>query len=249
MTMQPQIAAWMEQIHATTSFPGLKQVVCSLAGQLGFQYFVYRARFPSLPAAEGEVRLDTSPAAWREYCAQHGIDSSWDPLHSRAAREVTPILWSKVRELHPALFDKAKQFGLATGLTQPVHGPSGEWSAITFIKDRGGVKAEREILEAAPHCQFVTSFVHDATTRIIKRQLETSVASPVEAQPELTERESECLGLAALGKTASEIARILWISERTVGFHLTNVRRKLGVTTLRHALTKAASLRILQVAE
>jgi DNA-binding NarL/FixJ family response regulator len=46
----------------------------------------------------------------------------------------------------------------------------------------------------------------------------------------LTRREVEILGLAAEGRTNPELARMLWITEQTVKFHLTNIYRKLGVS-------------------
>ena len=58
----------------------------------------------------------------------------------------------------------------------------------------------------------------------------------------LSRRERECLVLAARGKTAAEIGRSLEISERTVTFHLTNARRKLGTASSPHAVVRAVSL-------
>ncbi len=45
----------------------------------------------------------------------------------------------------------------------------------------------------------------------------------------LTDRELEVLRLVAAGSTNGEIARILWVTEQTVKFHLSNVYRKLDV--------------------
>jgi DNA-binding NarL/FixJ family response regulator len=45
----------------------------------------------------------------------------------------------------------------------------------------------------------------------------------------LTPKETEILGLLALGLSNPEIARRLWIAEPTVKFHLTKIYRKLGV--------------------
>ena len=61
----------------------------------------------------------------------------------------------------------------------------------------------------------------------------------------LSDRESQCLIQSARGKTTSEIGQALQISERTVAFHLSNVRRKLGAANSRHAVTKAFSLRLI----
>jgi DNA-binding NarL/FixJ family response regulator len=45
----------------------------------------------------------------------------------------------------------------------------------------------------------------------------------------LTLREKEILGLVAEGATNGQIARMLWVTEQTVKFHLSNTYRKLGV--------------------
>ena len=45
----------------------------------------------------------------------------------------------------------------------------------------------------------------------------------------LTKRELEVLGLVAEGRSNPEVARMLWLTEQTVKFHLRNVFRKLDV--------------------
>jgi DNA-binding NarL/FixJ family response regulator len=46
----------------------------------------------------------------------------------------------------------------------------------------------------------------------------------------LTERELEIVRLVGEGHSNRELARMLWVTEQTVKFHLTNVYRKLGVS-------------------
>jgi DNA-binding NarL/FixJ family response regulator len=50
-----------------------------------------------------------------------------------------------------------------------------------------------------------------------------------QAMPNLSQREREVLALAARGYANKEIARTLWITERTVKGHLTRIFRKIGV--------------------
>jgi DNA-binding NarL/FixJ family response regulator len=47
---------------------------------------------------------------------------------------------------------------------------------------------------------------------------------------ELTRREREILRLVAEGYPNSRVARLLWVTEKTVKFHLSNIYRKLAVT-------------------
>ncbi len=62
----------------------------------------------------------------------------------------------------------------------------------------------------------------------------------------LTERELQVLTCVARGKSSSDIATILGISERTVNFHLDNAMRKAGVATRVQAAVKCAMLGMIQ---
>jgi DNA-binding NarL/FixJ family response regulator len=49
-------------------------------------------------------------------------------------------------------------------------------------------------------------------------------------RPGLTRRELEIVRLVAEGHTNAELAKMLWVTEQTVKFHLANIYRKLGVS-------------------
>ena len=61
------------------------------------------------------------------------------------------------------------------------------------------------------------------------------------ALAQLTPRQHEIMGLIADGRTSPEIALQLGLSERTVAFHRTNIRAKLGVDS-EHGLMRYALL-------
>jgi DNA-binding NarL/FixJ family response regulator len=54
-------------------------------------------------------------------------------------------------------------------------------------------------------------------------------ASTVDDSPGLTRRELEILRLVAEGHSNAQLARMLWVTEQTVKFHLSNIYRKLDV--------------------
>ncbi len=56
------------------------------------------------------------------------------------------------------------------------------------------------------------------------------VSRPEERQHGLTRRELEILRLVAEGHSNAALARMLWVTEQTVKFHLSNIYRKLEVT-------------------
>jgi DNA-binding NarL/FixJ family response regulator len=72
-------------------------------------------------------------------------------------------------------------------------------------------------------------------------------AGPVPDQPlrrlGLTERETEVLGLVTEGHTNRQIGDILFISEKTASVHVTNLLRKLGVTSRKEAAEISRQLR------
>ena len=54
-------------------------------------------------------------------------------------------------------------------------------------------------------------------------------AEPSSAAHQLTPRELEILRLVAEGHSNSQLAQLLWVTEQTVKFHLSNIYRKLNV--------------------
>lgn len=70
--------------------------------------------------------------------------------------------------------------------------------------------------------------------------------APDRADFKLTDREIEAMTWAARGKSSSDIAVILGISERTVNFHMDNTIRKMGVATRIQAAVKCAMLGLIQ---
>lgn len=55
------------------------------------------------------------------------------------------------------------------------------------------------------------------------------VSAQVDDEPGLTRRELEILRLVAEGHSNAQLARMLWVTEQTVKFHLSNIYRKLDV--------------------
>jgi len=58
----------------------------------------------------------------------------------------------------------------------------------------------------------------------------------------LTKREIEVLTLVIEGKSSKEVADMLYVSKRTVDFHLANIYEKLQVTNRVQAFRRAARL-------
>jgi DNA-binding NarL/FixJ family response regulator len=86
--------------------------------------------------------------------------------------------------------------------------------------------AEPEDLASAIRQAFHNS-IYYATSRA--RAAEPVPSSPPQSDPGLTRREVEILRLVAEGYSNSQLAKMLWVTEQTVKFHLSNIYRKLDV--------------------
>jgi len=69
---------------------------------------------------------------------------------------------------------------------------------------------------------------------------------PAVREAGLTERELEILRALAEGLANGQIAKRLWLAEQTVKFHLTNIYRKLGVSSRTEAVHWAYSHGLLE---
>lgn len=235
----------LKQILGSSSEKDLEEAALGAATRLRFAYLMFRGSFPRRATAR-EFRFDNFPDDWRRHCVARSRDLLPGSLRRLALEEVTPLPWSKVVPDGKRSFAKARQCGLATGVSCSVRGPRGQWSLTSFALPHDGPSSEHHIAAALPDCQLIACAIHYAAARIISRSPDRALPRRrrLENRP-LSERESQCLIESARGKRTSEIAQALQISERTVAFHLANVRRKLDAANSRHAVTKALSLRLI----
>ncbi|MCC6474686.1 MAG: LuxR family transcriptional regulator [Burkholderiales bacterium] len=246
------VLAWARRaLRAVSSLDSLQSVLAQPARHLGFRYFLVRGRYFCAGEAHRDVLLSNAPLSWRECCESAALDRRNDPLLRAAYRRASPVPWREIRHGYPLLFDEAAQHGLATGISHAIHGGNGDWSMVSFVMDRGGRPAEEAIDRAAAECHLLACQVHDAAARIVRRAAagvsagRSAGGAAPGASPALTSRERECLELAAQGRTAAEMASILSVTERTIAFHLAEIRRRIGAANSRQAVGKAISLGII----
>jgi len=229
----------LKQVLASRSHEDLEGASLLVAEQLGFAYVMFCGSFRR--SATRELRFDNFPGDWHRYCAARSRDLLPGSLRRLALQDVTPLLWNGSATGRMM----ARRCGLATGVSCSVRGPLGQWSLTSFALPFEGASAERRIAAALPDCQLVACAIHYAAARMAGQSPDRSARLRRLGNGLLSDRESQCLIGSAHGKTTSEIAQALQISERTVTFHLSNVRRKLDAANSRHAVTKALSLRLI----
>lgn len=75
--------------------------------------------------------------------------------------------------------------------------------------------------------------------------MSNSIQSPISEAVQLTKREVEILSLIIEGHSSKKVADLLFISKRTVDFHLDNIYQKLQVTNRLQAIQRARRLGLL----
>jgi DNA-binding NarL/FixJ family response regulator len=100
-----------------------------------------------------------------------------------------------------------------------------------------------ELFQAIRVVQSGGSLLQPVVAARLLRQFSGAAALP----EQLTERELEVLRQLAKGRQNKEIATELWISERTVKFHVSAILAKLGVGNRTEAVSKAAQLGLVEL--
>ncbi|GIH60866.1 MULTISPECIES: response regulator [Microbispora] len=125
--------------------------------------------------------------------------------------------------------------------------------ALTMLSDDASILAAVRagargyLLKEATPADIVRSLEAVASGQVVfgaatgSRVLAALTASPVRPRPlpELTEREVEVLDLVAAGLTNNAVARRLYLSEKTVRNHVSNIFAKLGVSDRAAAVARA----------
>lgn len=212
--------------------------IAALAQELGFEFCTHGLRLPLPITAPRTVFFSNYPAAWQaRYQEQGYLDI--DPTVAHGMRSAEPVLWSEALfQSAPQLWREAQAHGVCHGWAQSMRDPEGVFSMLVLARSGSAITAE-ELAEKEEQMKWLVHRSH-AWMRACGSDIEA--ARPHEA---LSEREVEVLRWSAEGKTSSEIAQILAISERTVNFHVNSAVAKLDASNKTSAAVRAAMLGLL----
>lgn len=191
-----------------------------VARTLGFQYFHYRS---------AQLEATNGPYGWSERYRQ-GNYYPFDPIRRRAFSTRNTAVWSiglrdRVQD-NWKYIEESADYGACRGVSIPVFGAYGHRASVCFSDGEYDIDADGAW--QAPMLHVIASLFDRALRRTF-----------VPCDIRLTSQEIVCLSWTSRGKTMPEIAIILGNTRRTVEFHLTNARQKLGVASLPQAVAEA----------
>lgn len=214
------------------------KLLCSEGEKFGFK----TVAVGELPGS-GTTRLtpffySNWPQSWYEAYEDAGLVGS-DPIVDVSRKSAMPLTWEELESdferwqlslddlrVTELARDFARQVGLnwRTGLAVPVHGPYDYSGLVSWA---GDPKRFDDATRAELH--LVSVYAHN---RMLELHLKThgSAANIANAYG-VSQREIEVLSGMAAGQSDAAIAATLRIAERTVQYHVTQAKKKLGCST------------------
>ena len=196
---------------------------------LGLDYFAI-TDLSSASAASEPFRLISYPDAWIETIVKRGY-APRDPILAACGTTSLGFVWSEVSDIielnnaQKEILVAAGQAGMGEGFTVPIHIPGEPMGMANFCVQTGKAFPRPSI----PLIHYTGCFAFEFARRLFRQQL---TAKSAKTKPVLlTDRQYDCIVLAAQGKTDWEAGRILGISHNTVHKHIEAAKISYGVTT------------------
>lgn len=150
-----------------------------------------------------------------------------DPLLQRLAGPGRAHFWRGTDWLGTPYHDYSEYVlavGIGGGITIPLASSPGRFSAMTLLTPTPGISSDQmaaaQILANVAQSRLALTGLLHAGTKSSAAALRT-----------LSHRQKEILHWAAMGKSNAEIAIILGQTKRGVDYHISEITRKLGVTS------------------
>lgn len=206
--------------------------------RLGFAYCSFGMKGPVPLAAPRVVWCSTYPAGWQQLYEQRGYVQV-DPTVRHAIVSDEPVRWpAELYAAAPEFFDAAASHGLCHGVAIPRRDARGMVSLLSVARSEPAISAA-EYEAKKERLLWLSVLCHEGMLKSWGDLLRDDTGV------ELSDREMDVLRWTCEGKTSSDVAQILQISEATVNFHSRNACAKLGTTNRTAAAVRAALLGLL----
>lgn len=210
-------------IVEATTIASLSDCLAHVAEELGFDHFALtyepRIRFEQ----RRSILLHNYPAEWAEVYVSFDL-AGQDPVRRACDRTLLGFEWGNLTKLIPMtagdrrMLSVGRGVGVADGYTVPRH-LAGEGSGSCSFVVGPASELPRQRLEAA---ELIGGIAIAAARGL-------AGLGKYDNRLALTERQRECVLWSARGKTASEAAVILGVSESTVRKHLRDARERYNI--------------------
>ena len=172
----------------------------------------------------------------REVLARPGPQDGWKrevgAVEAQCEAEATRLLGGSDADAWGVAVD------VWASLSMPYAAAVCRWRQAEAVLERGGTGPEARDLLVAAHdtaLELGAAPLLEGTVRLARRARIDAVSDrsvvELEEEPRLTPRERDVLELVAAGRTNNQIAEALYISVKTASVHVSNILRKLEVSS------------------
>lgn len=217
------------------------------AKEAGFAAVSYAALRPPMQGRPGAILFDSStPSSFIETYQREDFITC-DPVVARAVHSALPFNWTDCPEFagfgkprrgrRPralTVMDHASDFGYQEGYVVPCNTMVDGLTVpgfVTFFWPDGGTI--RPVIESPLWFRYLVQLFHEKYVALSGISFCTVATVP------LTDREKQCLVWLAMGKSASELADLMNISERTAEHYCQSAVTKLNAANRVQAVAKA----------
>lgn len=230
---------FLDRINNAKSEDQVMEAAVEIVRMEGFDYCAFGVQSNVSLTKPKTGLFNNYPKRWQERYLSQGYITS-DPTVRHALTSSTPLVWGD--ELFAQsidLWEDARMHGISAGWGMPTRG-QGETVGLLSCSRAGEAIKQNELDTFELKLIYLANLVHVAIcVHWIPRNLP-------EFECRLSPREQEILLWTAEGKTTTEAAKILGISERTAQFHLYNLMERLNVHNKSQLVMKAAMLGFLR---
>ena len=222
LSMFDRVDAFVRDIKGLTSEQDLGDAIAEIVSEFGFKYFAL-THHGDVRRSGSAIRIHNYPKGWAEWFDERALGAT-DPVHRASNKTNVGFTWSKLPEMialtkaDRRVLKLARSQGIGEGYTVPSHIPGEAHGSCSFACVTGAAFSN-ERLNAL---QLVGIYAFDAA-RSMRRKRFGQAPVPI------TDRQRDVVLWLASGRSDKQIAKILGISEDTVGEHVRNVCRRYGV--------------------
>lgn len=236
------LVEFIQTSNRTRTVEELTQVFLSFLGSFGMERFIM-----------GEISHDTTakkekhlgvlvnyPQEWLDhYVTNHYVNH--DPVYQAALTARRPYTWLEVQQRDISdkarlVMEEARECRLYSGIGLSIYQPLGEIIGMGFAGSEKDARCDKDAV----------SLIYAAANQFFTIYSDLQETGNPNTFLLLTRRETEILLWLARGKTKSEIADILFVTESTVKRHCESVFKKLDVNNIPFAVLKAVRMGLIK---
>lgn len=222
------------ELDEVQSVAALEHVFQQFTYDIGYSYFfIYHHVDPAIKYP-GQVLIHNFPKERLDYYLTHRFFEG-GPITRAVERSISAFYWSDLdaRVTLTAqdieVLERSRGQGALDGLTVPLHLPGEPSAGCSFVTPAGDTKRGGGALLEDDALLWVAQLISIKGFEIARRLTGRDKLASFD-NVRLTERQRQCLVLAAKGKGDREIADSLGISEETATIHLRMARDRYGVS-------------------